>query len=351
MKPELLGCTRERLAGLLQAHVDQPYRVDQVYDHLYRQGVKSFEEMTSLPTELRSELAERFEIDRLPVTAEHRSVDGTVKLLFELRDGASIETVDIPDRGRRTLCLSSQAGCALACRFCVTGYWGAGRDLTAGEIVAQVLGACGRLPYDESVNLVFMGMGEPLLNLDAVQASLQVLTEAISWRRITVSTVGILPALDQMAGWPQRPNLAISLHAADDDKRSRLMPVNVSYPLDDLMAALAGYPLERGRKITFEYVLIDGFNDSAEDATRLADLVRPLPAKVNLIPINPDPVLGERMVPPPDAVIDRFAGALRGGGLVATVRRRRGDDVSAACGQLRAQHREPRGFARSNLSW
>lgn len=347
----LLGRSQQALHDLLAKHIDRPYRVDQVLDHLYRQGVVSFDEMTSLPADLRTSLARHFEIGRLPVTAEHRSTDGTVKLLFELRDGATIETVDIPDRNRRTLCLSSQAGCALACRFCVTGYWGAGRDLTAGEIVAQVLGACGHLPYDESVNLVFMGMGEPLLNLDSVRESLELLAEAVSWRRITVSTVGILPALAEMAQWSKRPNLAVSLHAADDEKRSRLMPVNVSYPLADLMGALADYPLERGRKITFEYVLIDGFNDFSEDAAALARLVRPLPAKVNLIPINPDPVLGERMVPPSEAAIERFAEVLRAEGVVATVRRRRGDDVSAACGQLRAQHREPRGFARSNLSW
>lgn len=351
MKSELLGSNRERLTKLLEAHIDQPYRVDQVFDHLYRQGVESFDEMSSLPVELRAKLAERFEVGRLPVKTEHRSADGTVKVLFELPDGASIETVDIPDRNRRTLCLSSQAGCALACRFCVTGYWGAGRDLTVGEIVGQVLGVCGSLPYDESVNLVFMGMGEPLLNPDAVRESIELLTEAISWKRVTVSTVGILPALEAMARWPKRPNLAVSLHAAVDDKRSRLMPVNVSYPLADLLAVLREYPLERGRKITFEYVLIDGFNDGADDARKLADLIQGLPAKVNLIPINPDPVLGERMVPPPDAVTDRFAETLKDRGLVATVRRRRGDDVSAACGQLRAQHREPRGFTRSNLSW
>lgn len=350
-RDELLGQSREQLSSLLASYIDAPYRIDQIYDHLYRQGVASFDEMSSLPTGLRSVLAEHFDLGRLPVKARHRSRDETVKLLFELHDGATIETVDIPDRGRRTLCLSSQAGCALACQFCVTGYWGAGRDLTVGEIVGQVLGACGHLPYDESVNLVFMGMGEPLLNLEAVKQALDLLSDAISWRRITVSTVGILPALTQMTRWSKRPNLAISLHAADDRQRSRLMPINRRYPLDDLMAALAEYPLERGRRITFEYVLIDGINDTPDDARKLARLVRSLPSKVNLIPINPDPVLGSAMVPPPDPVVDEFRGVLDAAGTLVTVRRRRGDDVSAACGQLRAQHREPRGFARSDLSW
>ena len=351
MNLDVLGLNRERLAEMLADDVDRPFRVRQIYQHLYRQGVDSFDAMTTLPAALRQRLAERYRVGRLAVRARHLSTDGTVKLLFDLADGATIETVDIPDSKRRTLCLSSQAGCALACSFCVTGYWGAGRDLTGGEIVAQVLGACDALPYDDSVNLVFMGMGEPLLNLPAVRQSLEVLTEAISWRRITVSTVGILPALEEMAQWPKRPNLAVSLHAADDAKRSHLMPVNVNYPLAELMTLLAQYPLERGRKITFEYVLIQDFNDSVEDASALAGLVRPLRSKVNLIPINPDPVLGERMVPPEEAVVEAFVNTLRQAGIVATVRQRRGEDVSAACGQLRAQHRDPRGFARSNLSW
>ncbi len=351
MHPDVLGLSREQIAEMLAEDLDRPFRVHQIYQHLYSQGVDSFAAMTTLPGPLRRQLTENYRIGHLAVRARQESADGTIKLLFDLEDGATIETVDIPGRNRRTLCLSSQAGCALACRFCVTGYWGAGRDLTAGEIVGQVLGACGELPYNDSVNLVFMGMGEPLLNLSALRQSLEVLSEAISWRRITVSTVGILPALEEMARWPMRPNLAVSLHAPDDTKRSRLMPVNANYPLGDLMAVLADYPLERGRKITFEYVLIQGFNDSAEDARTLGRLVRPLPAKVNLIPINPDPVLGEHMVPPEDVVVERFANTLRQAGIVTTVRQRRGDDVSAACGQLRAQHRDPRGFARSNLSW
>jgi 23S rRNA (adenine2503-C2)-methyltransferase len=191
-----------------------------------------------------------------------------------------------------------------------------------------------------------MGMGEPLMNLEAVRETLEVLTETVSWRRITVSTAGVVPGIDAMAAWERRPNLALSLHAPDDERRSALMPINRSYPLAELMASLERYPVERGRKITVEYILIRDFNESPADADALARLLRGLDVKVNLIPINPDPVLGDDMVPPDDERVDIFRARLERRGLVATVRRRRGDDVSAACGQLRAFGREPRGFRR-----
>ncbi len=250
---------------------------------------------------------------------------------------------------RRTFCISSQAGCALACSFCVTGYWGAGRNLTAGEIVGQVLAilvdrGTDHSPVMEGLNLVFMGMGEPMMNLENVRAALDILTEWISPQRITVSTVGILPGLEAMASWERRPNLAISLHAPNEELRSRIMPINRTFPLPDLMAALRRYPLEKGRKITFEYILIRGVNDSVREADQLVRLLHGVRGKVNLIPINPDPVLGEGMQPPDDETVDRFQARLKQRGLVATVRRRRGDDVSAACGQLRAFGRDPRGF-------
>jgi 23S rRNA (adenine2503-C2)-methyltransferase len=353
-RTDLLGLTRERLADALAPVIDRPFRVEQIYQALYVRAVRDVAEMTDLSKDLRARLAERFRIG-LPEIAERRlATDGTCKYLFKLQDGATIEAVDIPDhdhRGRHTLCLSSQAGCALACTFCVTGYWGAGRNLTAGEIVGQVLAirADRGLPM-EGLNLVFMGMGEPLLNLENVKTALDVLTEWISPYRITVSTVGILPGLEEMAAWERRPNLAISLHAPDDARRSEMMPVNRTWPLADLMAALRRYPLEKGRKITFEYVLIRDLNDSPKDADRLVKLLSGLRAKVNLIPINPDPVLGEHMVPPDDETIDRFQQRLRQRGLIATVRRRRGDDVSAACGQLRAFGRDPRGVRARNAA-
>jgi 23S rRNA (adenine2503-C2)-methyltransferase len=349
-RTDLLGLTRERLAEILAPIppiLDRPFRVEQIYQALYARAVRGFEEMTDLPKELRAKLAESFRIGYPTIadTAErHPASDGTCKYLFRLHDGATIEAVDIPDRDRRTFCISSQAGCALACSFCVTGYWGAGRDLTAGEIVGQVLAirADRGLPM-EGLNLVFMGMGEPLLNLPNVKAALDILTEWISPHRITVSTVGLLAGLEEMATWERRPNLAISLHAPDDARRSEIMPVNRTFPLAALMAALRRFPLEKGRKITFEYILIRDLNDSPKDADRLVKLLNGVRAKVNLIPINPDPVLGERMVPPDDESIERFQQRLREHGLIATVRRRRGDDVSAACGQLRAFGRDPRG--------
>ncbi|HSS52578.1 MAG TPA: 23S rRNA (adenine(2503)-C(2))-methyltransferase RlmN [Thermoanaerobaculia bacterium] len=341
---DLLGLSRERLAEVLGPVVDKPFRAKQIYQALYERGARDFSDLTDLSKELRARLAERFRIGLPAMASRHESADGTCKYLFRLHDGATVEAVDIPDEGRHTFCISSQAGCALACTFCVTGYWGAGRNLTAGEIVAQVLAirADRGLPA-EGLNVVFMGMGEPLLNVESVQGAVEILTEFISPHRITVSTVGILPGIEEMARWARRPNLAISLHAPDEERRSAVMPVNRTYPLADLLKVLRHYPLEKGRKLTFEYILIRNFNDSVRDADQLSRLLSGLKAKINLIPVNPDPVLGERMVPPDDARIEAFKERLRQRGWIATVRRRRGDDVAAACGQLRAFGREARG--------
>jgi 23S rRNA (adenine2503-C2)-methyltransferase len=344
---DLLGLSRERLAEVLAPVVDKPFRVKQIYQALYERGVRDVSEMTDLSKELRTRLAERFRIGLPAIASRNESSDGTCKYLFRLHDGATVEAVDIPDEGRHTFCISSQAGCALACTFCVTGYWGAGRNLTAGEIVAQVLAirADRGLPA-EGLNIVFMGMGEPLLNVESVKAALDILMEWISPHRITVSTVGILPGIEEMARWERRPNLAISLHAPDEKRRSQVMPVNRTYPLADLLPALRRYPLEKGRKLTFEYILIRDFNDSPRDADQLSRLLTGLKAKINLIPVNPDPVLGKHMQPPDDARVETFKDRLRQRGWIATIRRRRGDDVSAACGQLRAFGREARGFRR-----
>ncbi|HYO12762.1 MAG TPA: 23S rRNA (adenine(2503)-C(2))-methyltransferase RlmN [Thermoanaerobaculia bacterium] len=342
---DLLGLSREELARELSPVIDRPFRAGQIYQALYERGVRDFSEMTDLSKDLRTRLAERYRIG-LPEIAERRlAEDGTGKYLFRLHDGATVEAVDIPDRGRRTFCISSQAGCALACAFCVTGYWGAGRNLTPGEIVGQVLAirADRGLPM-EGLNIVFMGMGEPLLNLPNVKAALDILMEWISPHRITVSTVGVIPGIEEMAGWDRRPNLAISLHAPDEELRDRIMPVNRTHSLADLLPVLRRYPLEKGRKLTFEYILIRDVNDSLRHADQLARLLNGLRAKINLIPINPDPVLGSHMIPPDDQRIEAFKERLRQRGWIATVRRRRGDDVSAACGQLRAFGRDPRGF-------
>jgi 23S rRNA (adenine2503-C2)-methyltransferase len=339
----LLGRSREELRQLLGDRLDRPFRVQQIHEALHHLGVADFGDITNLPKELRRELSQRFRVGRPEAKERREAPDGTVKYLLRLDDGAGIEAVDIPEGDRRTLCLSSQAGCALGCTFCVTGYWGAGRNLTPGEIVGQWLTIRSHWRGEpRRVNLVFMGMGEPLLNLESLEPALAILAESISPRRITVSTAGVVPGIDAMARWAKRPRLAVSLHAPDDERRSELMPLNRTWPLAELMAALRRWPLEKGERITFEYLLLDRFNDRPEDADAVARLAARLPSKVNLIPMNPDPVLGG-LAPPPDEVVDAFQKRLRERGLVATVRRRRGEDVSAACGQLRAFARQPRG--------
>lgn len=348
---ELLGLPRPQLAAKLAPVIDRAFRSEQIYRALYERGVTDFAAMTDLSKDLRSVLASRFTI-RLPeVAASHRAADGTVKHLLRLADGATIEAVDIPDGDRRTLCISSQAGCALGCRFCVTGFWGAGRNLSAGEIIGQVMVA---QRYEEAadrrLNLVFMGMGEPLLNLDQLRDALEILMEQISWRRITVSTAGVIPGIEAMARWHRRPQLAISFHAPDDERRNALMPINRTYPIADLLAALQHYPLAPKQRLTFEYIMIRDFNDALADADALATRLRSMQAKVNLIPLNPDPVLGEAMQPPSPGRTEAFCQRLKRRGLPATIRRRRGDDVSAACGQLRALDRTPRGFPGSRPS-
>ena len=349
---DLLGLTPSELRERLGDRLDRPFRADQIYEAIYRHGARSFEEMTTLSLALRRTLREEFEIGVPEAVDQEVSADGTTKFLFRLADGVTIETVDIPSPRRRTLCLSSQAGCALACTFCVTGYWGGGRNLSAGEILGQVLGVVGHLPYgNEGLNLVMMGMGEPLHNLENLRRALEILSEAISWRRMTVSTVGAVEGIRELATWSDRPNLAVSLHAPDDERRSRIMPINRTHPLDELFAALGDFPLESHRKITFEYLLIRDFNDQDTDADALSRRIAAVPGKVNLIPVNPDPVLGPEMKPPSAERVRAFAERLRKRGVLTTVRQRRGDDVSAACGQLRSPTREPRGFRRSNLSF
>ncbi len=344
-RPDLLGLTRAQLGETLAPYIDRPFRMRQLYDALHARGLADFDAMTDLGKELRATLAGNFRIERPEIASREISEDGTAKYLFRMRDGASIEAVDIPDGDRRTLCLSSQAGCALACSFCVTGYWGAGRNLSAGEIVAQVhtIKQDRDHPAD-GLNLVFMGMGEPLLNLENVGAAIEILSEHISLRRITLSTAGVIPGIDAIARWPRRPNLAVSLHAPDDELRSRIMPINRSYPLDDLLDALRRYHLEPRRRITFEYILIKGINDSLAQADQLAGLLQGLACKINLIPTNPDAVLGPAMIPSTPAQTAAFQERLYRHGYTATVRKTRGDDVSAACGQLRAFARDPRGF-------
>jgi 23S rRNA (adenine2503-C2)-methyltransferase len=240
---------------------------------------------------------------------------------------------------KATFCLSSQAGCAVGCTFCVTGAIGAGRNLKPAEIVGQYRVMLRRLDTDiERVNIVFMGMGEPLLNTANLGNALTALSERVSLKRITVSTAGILPGITWLAGLAKRPKLAVSLNAPDQARRERIMPITRRYKLDHLMAVLKEFPLERGRRITFEYVLIDRFNDASEDARATARLIRGIPAKVNVIPLNEDAEHFPDLKRPPADTIDRFAAGLRDAGLSVTVRWSKGEDVAAACGQLRSRN-------------
>ncbi len=319
--------------------VDRPFRARQVALWILHRNARSFEEMTDLPRTLRRELARRFSLYEPQVEEVVTSRDGSRKYLLRMEDGSFVEAVSMPEDQRVTLCLSSQTGCAVGCTFCVTGALGGGRNLRPEEIVGQYRLMLRDLGGDvERVNIVFMGMGEPLLNTTHLGTTLEALAETVSPRRITVSTSGILPGIRWLAGLPRRPLLAVSLNAPDQERREAIMPITRRYPLGELMSELRAFPLERGRRITFEYVLIRGFNDAAADAAALGRLLRGIPSKVNVIPLNEDPVHLPGLHRPDDPTVDRFAARIRDCGLTVTVRRSRGADVAAACGQLKGRH-------------
>ncbi len=329
----------EAVLGSTLVELGQPaYRARQVSAWVHDRFAAGFHEMTDLPAELRTLLAERFSVSPLEMAFQARSRDGTVKHLWRLRDGEQVESVLIPTRDRVTLCLSSQAGCALACRFCATGDFGFRRNLSAGEIVAQFRDAevvCRHLFGRGISNVVYMGMGEPMANLDAVLGSLSILHAGFGFgaRRITVSTVGLVPGILALAARPEPFRLAVSLHAPEHALREMLVPVERRYPLPELFGALHAYQEAKGRRITFEYTMIDRVNDSAELAQSLADLLQDLDGFVNLIPYNPIP--GRDWKPSPPDRIAAFLQALESRGVEAAVRRPRGQDIAAACGQLR----------------
>lgn len=327
------------LRSALTEFVSPPFRIRQVEEWLYHKGVTSFDAMTNLPVASRAELATHFALE-FPAVKEQTepSPDGSVKYLLTLADGSLIEAVYMPMAERTTICLSSQAGCAVGCTFCVTGFFGPGRNISPAEIVGQY--RIVQREHDlapEKTNLVFMGMGEPLLNFENLATSLEIFEHEMSLKRVTVSTAGIIPGIEDLANLPSRPNLAVSINAPDRARREEVMPITKKYPLDALMAALRRFPLEKGRSLTMEYVLLAGYNDAARDARMLADLVRGIHCKVNVIPFNPDPHLPDWMKRPTDFAIDRFVKELTDRGASVTVRRSKGRDISAACGQLRGQ--------------
>ena len=314
------------------------YRGRQLATWLYRKGVLDLDAMSDLPRDLRSALAERAEIGLPEVERVTPSLDGSRKLVLRLRDGGRVSAVLMPDDDRLTLCLSTQVGCGFGCAFCLTGTMGLERNLEASEIVAQLLLANAMSPGQHVTHMVFMGMGEPLANYAAVVKAIRILTDArlglgYSPRRITVSTVGLVPAIERLGREDLKVNLAISLHGATDDVRGRLMPINRSWNLAALMSALQRYPLAPRQRIFFEYVLLDGVNDADDDARALARLLRGLRAKVNLIPFNDWDASGFRRPPLPRILA--FQKILMNAGLTTTVRWSKGEDIGAACGQLR----------------
>lgn len=340
-KFNLLDYDRQGLETFFLDMGEKPFRAAQVLKWIYQFGVNDFDAMTNLSKALREQLKQQAELSLPEVLEQQNAADGTIKWLLRVGDGNCIETVFIPEADRGTLCVSSQVGCALACEFCSTAQQGFNRNLSAAEIIGQLWlanEALGCTPRDERVisNVVLMGMGEPLLNFDNVVTAMNLMMDdnayGLSKRRVTLSTAGIVPALDRLKAVSD-VSLAVSLHAPDDALRDMLVPINKKYPIKELLAACRRYVAgETKRKITFEYVMLDGVNDSPKHAHALARLLRDLPAKVNLIPFNPFPESTYQCSPAP--VITRFREILMQAGLITVTRKTRGDDIDAACGQL-----------------
>jgi 23S rRNA (adenine2503-C2)-methyltransferase len=328
---------RPALEAALVARGHEGFRAGQIFRWIYRRGVTDLAAMTDLSLALRARLADEFALTTPALAQREVSADGTEKFLLRLADARHIESVFIPDTPSMTFCISTQVGCAMACAFCLTGKMGLIRNLTAGEIVGQVRVLAGALNMRETAfNIVLMGMGEPLHNYDETMKALRMLADpqgfALPPRRVTLSTVGLLSALERMASEPVMPNLAISLHAPTDALRGELVPLNKKYGVSEIIAACKRFPLQKRRRITFEYVLLAGVNDSPQDARRLARLLAGVKSKVNLIPLNA--AAGIPFERPSDAAVDRFAKILADAGLTVSVRKSRGRDIRAACGQL-----------------
>ncbi|WP_191086046.1 23S rRNA (adenine(2503)-C(2))-methyltransferase RlmN [Roseococcus microcysteis] len=354
---ELVGLSREELAAEMVAMGEKPFRAKQLWHWIYHQGARDFAAMSSIARPLQARLAERFTIGRPGVATEQTSTDGTRKWLFAFRDGQQVETVYIPDEDRGAVCISSQVGCTLSCTFCHTGTQRLVRNLGAAEIVGQFMAA--RDSYGEwptptgeegrlLSNIVVMGMGEPLYNYENIAKALTILMDhegiGLSRRRITLSTSGVVPMMDK-CGAELGVNLAVSLHAVTDELRDEIVPLNRKYPIAELLAACRRYPgASNARRITFEYVMLRGVNDSEAEAHELVRLLRGIPAKVNLIPFNPWPGSPYKTSTP--EAVNRFAAILNDAGYSSPIRRPRGRDILAACGQLKTEsERAKRGGA------
>ncbi|MGE5244483.1 MAG: 23S rRNA (adenine(2503)-C(2))-methyltransferase RlmN [Betaproteobacteria bacterium] len=336
-RPDLANLERPALEAALEARGVPRFRARQIFRWIHRRGVTTPDAMTDLPRELRESLGLEFTIDTPGIVSRERSVDGTEKFLLRLADGRQIESVFIPDTPAMTFCVSTQVGCAMACAFCLTGRMGLVRNLTAGEIVGQVRVLAGALDMrDAPFNIVLMGMGEPLHNYDETMRALRILADeqglALPPRRVTLSTVGLVPAIERLAREPIMPNLAVSLHAPTDALRGDLVPLNRKYGVSEVIEACRRFPLKKRSRITFEYVLLAGVNDSPGAARALAKLLAGVKSKVNLIPLNP--AAGIPFERPSDEAVDRFAKILADRGVPVSVRKSRGRDIRAACGQL-----------------
>ncbi len=338
-RANLIGLQPYELEDLAVSLGASRYRGRQLATWIYRKGIVDLEAMTDLPRDFRARLAEAYEATLPELERQTPSQDGSRKLVFRLADDRRVSAVLMPDDGRITLCLSTQVGCGFGCTFCLTGTMGLDRNLTAAEIVGQLLAANALLDGDERVtHIVFMGMGEPLANYANLVAALRIMIDAklglgYSPRRLTVSTVGLVSGIDRLGREDLKVNLAVSLHAASDDVRGRLMPVNRSWNVEALLAAVRRYPLAPRQRVFFEYVMLDGVNDSAEEARRLAGLLRGIRAKINLIPFND--WNGSSFRRPPLPRILAFQAILLDAGITTTVRWSKGEDIGAACGQLK----------------
>jgi 23S rRNA (adenine2503-C2)-methyltransferase len=341
---DVAGLTPDELGALVVELGGKAFQGRQVFRWIHRKGVTDFAAMTTLPKVLRTRLAERAVVTTPEIVRRDSSADGTTKLLLRLEDGRQIESVFIPDTPSQTFCISTQVGCAMKCGFCLTGTMGLARHLTAAEIAGQVRVLARELGFlDTPFNIVVMGMGEPLHNYGATMKALNLLGSEeglhVSPRRVTLSTVGIVPGLEKLAKEPYMPNLAISLHATTEEQRDRLVPINRKYPLAQLMAACRDFPLKKRSRITFEYVMLAGENDTPADARRLVKLLAGLKAKVNLLPLNEAD--GIPYTRPSDERVDAFAQILANAHITVSVRKSRGRDIRAACGQLAVDEPSP----------
>jgi len=340
----LVGMTSSEIEAAISEMGESRYRARQIYAGVYRRLWRDWDRFTDLGKPLREKLRARFSIKYPEASQTFVSRDGTRRYLFDVGPGQRIEAVFIPEEKRDTLCISTQVGCAMGCVFCATGRLQMQRNLSAGEIAGQIMALeADRGVQAKRLNIVIMGMGEPFNNYENVMSALRLMTcgegMSISPRRITLSTAGIVPGIERLAREPVQPNLAISLNASSDAARDRLMPVNRKWNIAALLDACRRFPLAERRRITFEYVLIDGVNDSYDDARRLVGLLGNLRHKVNLIPLNADPELGFK--PPALERVESFAGTLADHCVTASIRRPRGEDIAAACGMLAARDEFP----------